>query len=155
MFEKWQFFVVKNRFFKKVKKITSFSKSKKVYVTGWIRTWDLLHGNPELYLMTMEDDEKWCHFSCIYFKCPKNQLILKKKTATSQTHFGFTNMGSNMHCLSARHFILALFQMMEHWKLINYQSRNKSVDTKCFLKHWKLISLLELNKLFEFLAVCC
>ena len=74
------FLWLKINFSKKLKKSQVSPKvNKKVYAPGWIRTWDLLHGNPELYLKTMEDDEKWCHFSFIYFKCPKNQLILKKK----------------------------------------------------------------------------
>ena len=28
-----------------------------------------------------------------------------KKSATSQTHFGFTNLGSNMHCFRAKNYL--------------------------------------------------
>ena len=94
-------FCVKSKFFEKFQKITSFSKIKKCYIAlefepGTSSILDQSSTSRPQRKLRID-----CHFSCIYFKCLKKSADTKK-TATCQTHFGFTKIAWEMNSFRPR-----------------------------------------------------
>ena len=96
MFEKWQFFVLKINFSKMPKKVKVSPKVDILCPKGESNPGPLACQSRAL----PQDHGGWWENLAIFHRYIsngwKNQLTLKK-TATCQTHFGFTNMGSNMY----------------------------------------------------------
>ena len=108
MFERWRFYVLKVNFQKNLEKIKIFSKSK-FFLKSLVR--DSNQGPPACQSRALPQDHGgWWENQAIFHRYVsnawKNQLTLKK-TATCQTHFGFTNMGSNMRISRLQTFEIA------------------------------------------------